>query len=344
MFTPFGNSTAKSASHKKSIADVTGWVDAQMKQIDGSYHSEKYQIMVVELQCNEPDCVPIETLVAILLSDSVSPLMNETTEQESQTGTRTGTGTATGTGTGTAITSNRWAGKILKHVAEVVLGDVVSLLHDCPFRDIASNEPNAVEEDRDAEANLELATPHTWLGSVEPISVDASARSGSTSGASGSSSLPGVSVSTSTITRVTMVPTASVSFAPALVPVPAPAPAPAPPAAVAGVSTSTVFPSSSSSSFSSSAPALPPVPASTAAIVAPVGMPTTARAMSSLLDRVHSSSGASGASGVGAATGTGSGGRRHKKGGTRPRGCPCCDPDNLDNIIDSMMFAHYPPS
>ena len=33
---------------------------------------------------------------------------------------------------------------------------------------------------------------------------------------------------------------------------------------------------------------------------------------------------------------------RHKKGGTRPRGCPCCDPDNLDNIIDSMLFSHYP--
>jgi len=27
----------------------------------------------------------------------------------------------------------------------------------------------------------------------------------------------------------------------------------------------------------------------------------------------------------------------HKK-GVRPRGCPCCDPDNLDNIIDNFMF------
>ena len=34
--------------------------------------------------------------------------------------------------------------------------------------------------------------------------------------------------------------------------------------------------------------------------------------------------------------------RRHKK-GTRPRGCPCCDPSNVDNIIDKMIFLETPP-
>lgn len=33
---------------------------------------------------------------------------------------------------------------------------------------------------------------------------------------------------------------------------------------------------------------------------------------------------------------------RHEK-GTRPRGCPCCDPDNLDNLIDKMLFMDMPP-
>jgi len=33
---------------------------------------------------------------------------------------------------------------------------------------------------------------------------------------------------------------------------------------------------------------------------------------------------------------------RHKKGGVRQRGCPCCDPENLDNIIDSLMMK-LPP-
>ena len=31
--------------------------------------------------------------------------------------------------------------------------------------------------------------------------------------------------------------------------------------------------------------------------------------------------------------------RHEGKGGTRPRGCPCCDPDNIDNIIDNMMYG-----
>jgi hypothetical protein len=34
---------------------------------------------------------------------------------------------------------------------------------------------------------------------------------------------------------------------------------------------------------------------------------------------------------------------RHEKGRTM-RGCPCCDPDNLDNKIDKMMFLDIPPN
>jgi hypothetical protein len=34
---------------------------------------------------------------------------------------------------------------------------------------------------------------------------------------------------------------------------------------------------------------------------------------------------------------------RHDKGGVRPRGCPCCDPDNIENIIDKILFLDVPP-
>jgi hypothetical protein len=35
---------------------------------------------------------------------------------------------------------------------------------------------------------------------------------------------------------------------------------------------------------------------------------------------------------------------RHEKGsGVRPRGCPCCDPDNVDNIVDKLLFLETPP-
>jgi hypothetical protein len=33
--------------------------------------------------------------------------------------------------------------------------------------------------------------------------------------------------------------------------------------------------------------------------------------------------------------------KRHNK-GTRPRGCPCCDPDDIDNIIDKMLSLEAP--
>lgn len=35
-------------------------------------------------------------------------------------------------------------------------------------------------------------------------------------------------------------------------------------------------------------------------------------------------------------------GDSHKK-GTRIRGCPCCDPDNIDNIVDRLLFLDAPP-
>jgi hypothetical protein len=33
---------------------------------------------------------------------------------------------------------------------------------------------------------------------------------------------------------------------------------------------------------------------------------------------------------------------RHNK-GVRQRGCPCCDPDNVDNIVDKLLFFENPP-
>ncbi len=33
---------------------------------------------------------------------------------------------------------------------------------------------------------------------------------------------------------------------------------------------------------------------------------------------------------------------RHKK-GVRQRGCPCCDPDNIDNIVDRMLYFNANP-
>jgi len=34
---------------------------------------------------------------------------------------------------------------------------------------------------------------------------------------------------------------------------------------------------------------------------------------------------------------------RHEKGIRGPRGCPCCDPDNIENITDKILFLDCPP-
>jgi len=34
---------------------------------------------------------------------------------------------------------------------------------------------------------------------------------------------------------------------------------------------------------------------------------------------------------------------RHNK-EVRQRGCPCCDPDNIDNLIDKMIFLEHAPN
>jgi len=33
---------------------------------------------------------------------------------------------------------------------------------------------------------------------------------------------------------------------------------------------------------------------------------------------------------------------RHDK-VVRIRGCPCCDPDNMENIIDKILLSNMPP-
>ena len=34
---------------------------------------------------------------------------------------------------------------------------------------------------------------------------------------------------------------------------------------------------------------------------------------------------------------------RHKRGGVRQRGCPCCDPDSLENVVDRLLLQNTPP-
>lgn len=55
MFDPFNRSSSANASRT-----IKGWVSSALRL------SEDHTLLVTELKCTEPDCPPIETVVAVL--------------------------------------------------------------------------------------------------------------------------------------------------------------------------------------------------------------------------------------------------------------------------------------
>ena len=222
------------------------------------------QVMATEIQCNEPDCVPIETLIVIV---------------------------------GT-MSKSRWTGKVLKPIAEVEESDVA----DLDFGEFAKAPQ----------------TPALTGVTVVPMVPDTPTAPSSDEGEGGSQSLPAPAV-----TVVPMVPDRTVSdVASQSEPQPAPAPA---------ATDVPVLPTSGGSSDgdggrTDSAPASVFQPNT----VMFGGRPVVRRRPAPLINRTapRRSSNTSGAPQP-----------RHQK-GIRARGCPCCDPDNIDNIIDVMMSSN----
>ena len=112
---------ASSAPHSASAAAVGGAgvdkADNPPSFVPGaprppSYPPPRFMIMVSEIQCTEPDCVPIETLVAVMENDPDEPF----------------DAVALVKGTpGSRAKGRRWIEKILKPVAEVTLRDIFQL-------------------------------------------------------------------------------------------------------------------------------------------------------------------------------------------------------------------------
>jgi hypothetical protein len=265
MFLPTGGKSAEDVARKKAIGQVTRWVNECLQSADREYRADKYQVMVTEIQCNDPGCVPIETLVVIILMNQASDTSKERAE--------------------------RCADKILMPVAEVTVEDVQSLV-------------NSQFSSQENEQSIAAATTSTSI--TEP------------------------SVAEVQITRVIMRPNNP------------------PAAADSAVSTSVAYQtvalvaSSSATVSKVAAPIVPksentlpvpPAPVSVASepITNPVSAPAAKPKISSSQPMFQLPSG-----------GGGTLASRHDKGSTRPRGCPCCDPDNIDNIVDQLLFQHYP--
>ena len=296
MFIPSKSTVGNGNEQKKATSNVTKWVFDRLATVDPLFTTTKYQAMASEIQCNEPDCVPIETLIIIML-------MSDPIEVD-----------------GIKPKKQRWADKILKPILEVTVNDVHQIvdimLGDYTSEDISVPVPILIDqvktESVNADESLKVLQPAAATTFLE-------------------------------VTRVKMQPnhpvlsqkgnpviTAAENVQESNFPVPIPP--------------LVRTPAQSSTSFSAE-PAQTPSTGTNAKTMENVTMVSTAPAKPSSV-AVVADVPVPAAPGLPVVTVTGTSSSslapRHKKGGTRPRGCPCCDPDNLDNILDAMMFSHYP--
>lgn len=339
MFNPTASAATNGSANKRAISEVTKWVNEMVIE-RGIFSVDEFQVMVTEIQCNEPDCVPIETLV-IIVSMNV--------EGDPATSSKG---------------SQKWANKIMMPVAEVSKADVeelingvfpidppnnvsdISLLTERNSRVelfgselsalISKYQPTETNEDATAEKLLliqvlqthmdalrrdmtkaETPVPPPAIPAPEPVRVVTTV------------------IMKSNVPKPVPAPVASVPISSVPSAAPMVAASISPPISVRMANkSSTPSPSAVLDASIAKEPVLvsasPATEPATAAKASTTSAPATAAPTPIVTySQPVPTTGATIAP-------------RHKKGGTRPRGCPCCDPDNLDNIIDSMMFSHYP--
>lgn len=325
MFNPSPNATNKGNAHKKAVAEVTNWVTDAIT-VNDVFHGEQFQVMVTEILCNEPDCAPIETLVIVILMSLESNVALNSKN------------------------SQKWANKILKPVAEVSKEDVQDLIQEV-FLAADDDQPLTVDSnERFKLFEAELAAlihkyrpTNPMTNGVSPNDqnlikvlqnqIDALKPSYPVTEKL-SPVIPTPVEPVRTVTTVIMKPNVAKPVVVATAVAQSPETTPSVPAAVTQVKMAPSVGgnvSSYKSSATSTATANTPKE-----VVTPKETPQV-NVISSSVPKPIVSFTPPDLSGSSATIAP-----RHKKGGTRPRGCPCCDPDNLDNIIDGMLFSHYP--
>lgn len=281
----------KNDPNRLSIKQITDWIDRIIQpDVENKACSKKFQIMVTEIQCNEPECVPIETLVAIM----------ENAPNDSN--------------------CKRWIDKILKPVNEVTLQDIFQfdILHDV-INDIESRKilaPTSIAQDTNSSDDIK--TIESIQSHIQNLKVNRlKEKDAINENLKKMNELCEEIIETMTIPKsnstfsnvsVTAIPMmkknshgTTSSTGVAIMPTPLPS---------RSDSETASYNSSQSASISnppvSSFPKAPPPTASLELKSTSIAPPV-----------------------------------RHKK-GTRPRGCPCCDPDNIDNIVDNLFFMNAP--
>lgn len=220
-------------------------------------------VMVSELQCFDPNCVPIETLIVVLKSG-----------KESKEG--------------------RWVHKVLKPVVEVTGQDIEEVIAKYyeENNDAWKKAIRNFVETTIANNNLDGQVVSDYLKHLATTVLQPS-------------QIDGPTVKANEIVRVPMQPKSIPISSPAVASTVASCPVVVPPVSV---------------------------PIATPAITrVSMQKPSTSETITKVA-MVESSAVPGDSSDTTAMSTTG-----HLP-GSRQRGCPCCDPDNLDNIIDKMMF------
>lgn len=113
MFTPSSNLFSSKSNNKNLINKITSWIKEELIICNVSESMiNNYQIMVAEIQCNDLNCVPIETLIIIICletnsNDKGNPM--------------------------------RWTDKILKPLIEVERNDISNLIFPSEWIDQSLN-------------------------------------------------------------------------------------------------------------------------------------------------------------------------------------------------------------
>lgn len=252
-------SIKKPVAHQRGhIKQITRWIQERLNSIPHQFLGSDVQVMVSEIECNAPDCVPVETL-AVLVGDK-----------------------------------SKWVGKILKPLSEVILADIEEL-------DFPSVKERSSDADLGSEIGAELrerlrgiSEASTRLKTLEYLKdllsdimdetldeVKPSSRKDSTNSSSSADH------SQTDFALDTVISTPSIVSTPSLANPP--------------ITRVVMRPNNSMSGGSTS----------------------EERTRVKFENPLNSKP-------------------RHQK-GVRPRGCPCCDPSNIDNIVDKLLFFDTPP-
>lgn len=250
------------ADTKVIVSQVTKWVENCVSQSQANQPTNSYNIMVTEVQCNDPTCVPIETLVVLIgsegkkYSDKIAKPIREVIEDDVKY-------LLVESGLFIMPDAETLKGKYIDNILSIMTKDILNktllLKKDSDRLSLLDKLSERINEERAelmkySDSNDESYDDMPPL--EEPTFVDPAVVTKEEPALVTSSTLVSMKPKTSTAQ-----PSAISLSAPKLI--------------------------------VQSRPSMPPV--------------------------------------------------RHEKGIRGPRGCPCCDPDNLENIADRILFLDCPP-